>query len=127
VILGLPTGSCAGLPDVDSLFRAYLPWREIQGVRTTTFERLVGPRGGGSPGDQRDEVRGILGHIGFPLRGRLAVDAISRRVFSPESPTFRSGQVGGWRRYFKPEHVAAFKQVAGQLLIDLGYERDLAW
>ena len=41
--------------------------------------------------------------------------------------TERKGEIGGWKEVFTPAHKAQFKQVAGQLLVDLGYEKDLDW
>jgi hypothetical protein len=43
------------------------------------------------------------------------------------SSHFRKGVVGDWRNYFRPIHVARFKEVAGDALITLGYERDNDW
>lgn len=44
------------------------------------------------------------------------------------SPTHvRSGTNDDWRRYYEEEHIAIFKEEAGQLLIDLGYAQDLDW
>ena len=40
---------------------------------------------------------------------------------------FRKGIVGDWRNYLKPEHIERFKELCGQQLIDLGYEKDLDW
>lgn len=39
----------------------------------------------------------------------------------------RSGQPGEWRDEFGPEHLALFDELAGDLLIDLGYEHDHSW
>jgi hypothetical protein len=41
--------------------------------------------------------------------------------------TKRKGIVGEWRNLFTQKHKDYFKEVAGQLLIDLGYEKDLNW
>lgn len=40
---------------------------------------------------------------------------------------FRKGITGDWKNYMKPAHIELFKEVAGQQLIDLGYETDLNW
>lgn len=40
---------------------------------------------------------------------------------------FRKGISGDWRNHFRPEHRARFKELAGQTLIDWGYEKDLDW
>lgn len=41
--------------------------------------------------------------------------------------TKRKGIVADWRNLFTQNHKDYFKEVAGQLLIDLGYEKDLNW
>jgi len=43
------------------------------------------------------------------------------------SSTARKGIVGDWRNYFKETHKNEFKNIAGDLLISLGYERDYNW
>jgi hypothetical protein len=40
---------------------------------------------------------------------------------------WRKGIVGDWRNYFTQDDKDVFKHVAGSLLVELGYERDLAW
>lgn len=40
---------------------------------------------------------------------------------------FRKGIVGDWKNHFKEEHIQRFKELAGQTLIDLGYEKDFNW
>ena len=40
---------------------------------------------------------------------------------------YRKGIVGDWRNHLNADHIAKFKETAGQQLIDLGYETDLAW
>lgn len=39
----------------------------------------------------------------------------------------RKGVSGDWRRHFGEDHIRVFKQMAGEVLILLGYERDLNW
>ncbi|MCB9897023.1 MAG: sulfotransferase domain-containing protein [Planctomycetes bacterium] len=40
---------------------------------------------------------------------------------------YRKGVAGDWKNHFEPEHVAAFKERQGALLVQLGYEDDLDW
>lgn len=40
---------------------------------------------------------------------------------------FRKGIIGDWKNYLKPQHINRFKQVAGDKLIELGYEANLDW
>jgi hypothetical protein len=44
-----------------------------------------------------------------------------------KSHTFRSGKKAGWQREFTAEHRRQMDEVAGELLIQLGYEPDHAW
>jgi len=40
---------------------------------------------------------------------------------------YRKGQQGDWMNHFNSKHKEVFKEKYGQLLIDLGYEKDLNW
>jgi hypothetical protein len=40
---------------------------------------------------------------------------------------YRKGVPGDWRNHFRPAHVVAFKEAYGELLVSLGYEKDLDW
>ena len=40
---------------------------------------------------------------------------------------FRKGISGDWKNYLKPHHITQFKAVAGDQLIELGYETDMNW
>jgi hypothetical protein len=51
-----------------------------------------------------------------------------KRGFAPSlSKTFRKGQTGEWEKYFDSEHKKLFKKCAGEMLITLGYEKDMDW
>ena len=59
-------------------------------------------------------------------RDRLR-DSLEASIEPGRSPTFRSGKTGEWVKYFTPEHRRLFKDVSGDLLIALGYEKDTNW
>lgn len=113
------------LLDIDRRCRGFLAW-EDHGACVVKFESLVGPHGGGSYEVQRLEIERLVEHIGVQLDG-VDIERIASRVYDPSSSTFRKGSVGDWKNQFTPEHKAAFKRIAGQLLIDLGYEQDQDW
>ena len=48
-------------------------------------------------------------------------------LFFGDSVTFHKGQIGAWKTEFTENHKKLFKEIAGQLLIDLGYEKDYNW
>lgn len=113
------------LEDIGARFRSYLKWAE-HGAHVVRFEHLVGPEGGGTREAQVAEIQALAAHIGLSLSPDQAV-RVAERLFSRGSPTFRRGRIGNWREHFTPEHKRAFKEVAGDLLIELGYEKDLKW
>ena len=72
-----------------------------------------------------DEVEKTGYKIPTPREKALSVlvDAIQPK----KSHTFRSGKTGGWRQHFTEEHKKLFKDVAGDLLVKLGYEQNNDW
>ncbi len=76
--------------------------------------------------------RRIFTFLGFPAEviPRLLQIAYDNSLFSGKvrnSVHVRSGDVGQWRRYFKPAHRARFLELFGDALITLGYEQNHDW
>ncbi len=122
-ILGLPD-SPAPFPDIRGRFAPFMGWLDLPQVLCLHYEQLIHAR--------ETELRRILRFAqerGFRLQVgeeqavRLLIDAINPQL----SPTFRSGKTGGWREHFSAEHKALFKEVTGDLLIQLGYEQNYDW
>ena len=113
------------LPDVNERFRGVLAWQE-HGAHVVRFEDLVGPKGGGDAHKQWDAIRGIGEYLGLPMPS-TRVEEVAARLFHTKSATFRKGTIGDWRNHFTEEHKRVFKEIAGDLLVELGYERDTNW
>lgn len=111
--------------DINKYYNQFLPWQNAPFVYTTTFERLVGPLGGGSLQKQLQEIQNIASHLGISITLEKARE-IASKLFG-NTLTFRQGQIGSWKKHFTVKQKEAFKKTAGQLLIDLGYEEDLKW
>lgn len=127
VIRGLPPdNSGRGLPSVGRRIQRYMGWAEEPSTYLCRFERLVGPNGGGSEADQIAEIEAVGAHIGRPL-GVGDAAQLAAKTWSTSSTTFRKGAIGDWRNHFEERHVLAFKEVAGEGLIELGYEGDCDW
>jgi hypothetical protein len=105
--------------------RSLLPWMKQPFNYTTYFHRLVGPQGGGTHEDQVAELENLARHVGLRYRFK-DLEQIARETYGG-THTFRKGTSGDWRSHFTPEHKEAFKEVAGALLIEMGYEKDLSW
>jgi hypothetical protein len=66
---------------------------------------------------------------GFPsgLNRDHAIQTIITQLNPQRSPTFREGKTGGWRKAFSEENIQLFKEISGDLLINLGYEDSQDW
>jgi hypothetical protein len=97
----------------------YEGWLD-SGALVVRFEDLVGGAGGGDDEVQRRTLAAVFDHLEVEV-GPGFVDDVARKVFSPASPTFRRGAIGGWRDVFTPEISEAFDRTAGPYLARYGY------
>jgi hypothetical protein len=88
-------------------------------VCKTSFEELVGPRGGGSAESRDDTLTRIFEFLG--VTGRKPAD-VAERLFNPDVFSFYRGQIGGWREVFTPEHQRLADDRFGDVLQLYGYE-----
>jgi hypothetical protein len=121
-ILGRPDAGVE-FPDIAARFAPYLGWLGHPEVLSLHFEDLIN--------DRAAALARIMDHL--LARAPIAVprqqilDSLENSINPSRSPTFRSGKTGEWSKYFTPKHKKIFKDVAGELLIRLGYEKDNNW
>jgi sulfotransferase 6B1 len=121
-ILGRPEVDVE-FPDIAVRFVPYLDWLNHPEVMTIHFEDLVN--------DRTATLNSIVNHflVRVPLmtpREKI-LDFLESSINPNKSPTFRSGKTGEWKKYFTDMHKKIFKEVAGDLLVRLGYEKDNDW
>jgi len=109
--------------DIGTRFQAYSGWLDQPSVMKIHFEDLIH--------DRTAVLNQIIGHFlqRVPLRAnrQLILESLETSINPKKSPTFRSGKTGEWKKYFTDEHKRIFKDVAGDLLVKLGYEKDNDW
>jgi hypothetical protein len=107
----------------EGVFR-WLDASRQKNVMCIRFEELINNRDA-TLLSMLDEVEKTGYKIPTPRQKALAVlvDAIQPK----KSHTFRSGKTGGWREHFTDDHKKIFKDVAGDLLVRLGYEKNNDW
>lgn len=131
VPLGTPFGSNVSQPDIGTDFSRWQGWVTAPNVCAMKFEDLVGERGGGSEEKRLYVIEQILDYLEINLSQEQIKSQFASNTLNPEeSHTFKKGgrgSIGGWQTSFKEEHKKAFKEVAGNLLMDLGYETVLTW
>ena len=121
-ILGRPDANVE-FPDIAARFAPYLGWLDQPSVMAIHFEDLIH--------DRAATLNRILEH--FLTRAQLQIpretilESLEASINPARSPTFRSGKTGEWRTSFSEEHKKLFKEVAGDLLIRLGYEKSNGW
>lgn len=121
-ILGRPDAGIE-FPNIAERFAPYMDWLNHLEVLSIHFEDLINARAA--------TLTRILDHFltRVPLQTprELILDSLESSINPSRSPTFRSGKTGEWKKYFTDEHKKIFKDVAGDLLIRLGYEKDNNW
>lgn len=122
-ILGRPEVDIE-FPDIHARFEPYLGWLDHPEVLALRFEDFLEDRAG-ALGRVFDHAVGR----GFPamVARERAVQVLAEHIDPGRSPTFRSGKAGSWREQFSAENKLLFKEIAGELLIRLGYEQSLDW
>lgn len=115
------------------LYFSITPWLKADNpaVFVCRYEDLVGE-------NQLKSFQLIFEHCEIALSKRESVELLEKYSFEKlargrkhgtEDPTshFRKGMPGDWQNHFNNSHKDLFKKHAGQLLIDLGYEKDNNW
>jgi hypothetical protein len=99
------------------------------GIYSCSYESLLR--------DGEATVRGILGFLDLPADSATIADMLRRSSFKfttgrdngreRASSFYRKGIAGDWTNHFSEADKRVFKELAGDLLIDLGYEKNLDW
>jgi sulfotransferase 6B1 len=113
-------------PDIAGRFAPYIDWLDQPSVLKVHFEDLVN--------DRTRTLNLILDHLiarigpdTLRTHRESIIASLEASINPSRSPTFRSGKTGEWKKYFTAEHKKIFKDVAGKLLVKLGYEKDNNW
>lgn len=112
------------LASVRKRYEDVFRWLETPGVMCIRFEDLIEHREA-TLNAMLDEVEKSGYRI--PTPRPEAIRILMASIQPRRSATFRSGKTGTWRQYFTEEHKRLFKEVAGDLLIRLGYEQNNDW
>ena len=110
-------------PNIAERFAPYLGWLDHKGVLTLHFEDLIHRR----ESTLLSIVDHLLSRVTLQTTRELILASLEASINPAKSPTFRSGKTGEWKKHFTDKHRALFKEVAGDLLVKLGYEKDSEW
>jgi hypothetical protein len=121
-ILGRPDAGIE-FPNIADRFAPYLGWLDRPEALTLHFEDLIHARAA----TLTRIADHLLARAPLPTPSERILDTLESSINPSKSPTFRSGKTGEWKKHFTEEHKRIFKEVAGDLLIKLGYEKDGNW
>ncbi len=110
-------------PNIADRFSPYPGWLDQSAVMKIHFEDLINDR----LGTLNRIIDRFLARVPLQTPRQLILEALETSINPKRSPTFRSGKTGEWKKYFTEEHKKIFKDVAGDLLVRLGYEKDNDW
>ena len=114
------------LPSIRVQYDRIIGWLSNPGILPFHFEDLIN-----DPRPQLERFAGFPRNKNtFPFRSdrETAIQDHSRGHPARKNPRlFRKGKTGGWRNHFSDEHKQIFKDITGDLLIELGYETDNDW
>lgn len=119
---------------LEKFLRAMYGWTKSPYGLVVRYEDLIGPAGGGSTEAQIKTIREIASYLNVIVSEDelKAVAAHTNRFKKPSvqhvlGEHYVQGQIGNWRMYFDESNKALFKQLFGNELIELGYERNSRW
>lgn len=109
---------------VKQRYEGVFEWLGQKNVMCLRFEDLIN--------DRDVTLNSMLNEIektGYkiPTPRAKAIAVLVEAIQPKKSHTFRSGKTGGWKTYFTDEHKKLFKEIAGDLVMRLGYEKDNDW
>lgn len=111
-------------PNIGDRFNMYSGWLNDNSVFAVRFEDLVSLK-------QQEIIIRILQNYKKKSEYNFDLDAevlkIKENINPKKSHTFWKGKIGGWKEYFTERNKDQFKSVAGNILINLNYEKDMNW
>ncbi len=122
-ITGIDQGSLR-MVSVRERYAGVFEWLEQPSVMCIRFEDLIDNREA-TLNAMLDQVEKTGYKI--PTPRQKSVEVLTEAIQPRKSHTFRSGKTGGWRKHFSNEHKTLFKEIAGDLLVRLGYEENNDW
>lgn len=124
-----PYGRGAGVkdyvefPNIAGRFAPYMGWLDRPEVLNIHFEDFIHDR----PGTLNRILDHFLARVPLTTPRETILTALEASINPKKSPTFRSGKTGEWKKHFNVEHKTIFKEIAGDLLVKLGYEKGYDW
>ncbi len=110
---------------VADLYAFWLPWIDHPNALTIRFEDLCGANG---PQAQQQTIKTIAQFLNIACDAQRAQKIATKLQGGGLFGLFKKKpSVGKWKELFNTQHKTLCKQIAGQLIIDLGYAAHNNW
>jgi len=111
--------------NIKDRFNKYKEWMYCKDVFSIRYEDLIN-------NEKEEYIKNIINfYKEHSSNNNFNTDLIVKKAIKNSEPkkshTYRTGKSEGWKKIFTEEHKKVFKDIAGDLLIELGYEKDLNW
>lgn len=117
-----------------TFYRSRVGWSQDPHCLMIKYEDLVGSKGGGDDALQAESVVDIANYLNIELTDAKLEWVLNKMylkkgadIANDDNNVFTRSSTGNWKKFLKKEHRKAFKKAAGNLLIQLGYEKDNNW
>jgi hypothetical protein len=113
------------VPSIREAYASYRGWLEKPSVLKVRYEDLILERNT----TLRWMVQPFSDGNWFvsDLEYLEILETINQAMAPEHSLTYRKGQAGAWKDYFTEKNITTFKDLTGDLLLDLGYESSMDW
>jgi hypothetical protein len=111
-------------PHIAARFARYHGWLDCDACLAVRFEDLRTER---QPALIGEMAQFFARRCGREWDVDACAQSMATSIAPAKSHTFRSGKKSGWQREFTAEHRRRFDELAGDLLIQLGYESNHDW
>lgn len=109
-----------------TIVKEFIKWKDSPACCAVRFEKLIGPQGDScTKEEQIAELRKIANALNIQITDAQLLNAF--KTSYGQGYTFNKGQVGRWKQYFNEANKKIFKELLGNELIELGYEKDYDW
>ena len=115
------------LDEIIRLNYYYQCWLNEKNCYSINFEKLIGATGFTTKDEQINEIRLLASYIGLEINDELADNCIKMLIEKSLLDKESTFEAKIWPTFFNNENKELFKKLGGQLLINLGYEKDFNW
>lgn len=113
--------------DIRYHYYPFMPWKDDSNTFVLRYEDLIE-----STASRKQTLNKVVDYMWDSLQytginKEAIVQAMEKNINPQKSDTFRKGKIGDWKNHFTEKNIEIFKSIAGEFIVELGYEKDQYW